>query len=129
LLWSLHLAYWFIPVSLGLFALHYAGFNLTVSTALHGLTAGAMSAMILAMLARISLGHSGRPLQPHWSLKYAFMLVISAALCRLLAAHIAVDLPLSLYTISALLWALAYSLYLLIYVPILTTARPDGRPG
>ncbi|MFT5675504.1 MAG: hypothetical protein ACI808_001435, partial [Paraglaciecola sp.] len=38
LLWSLHFSYWFIPISLGLFTLHYAGFNVAPSTALHGLT-------------------------------------------------------------------------------------------
>ena len=58
LVWSLHLAYWFIPVSFLLFALHYAGLNISTSNALHGLTAGAMSSLILAMIARISLGHS-----------------------------------------------------------------------
>ena len=68
LVWSLHLAYWFIPISFLLFALHYAGVNISVSNALHCLTAGAMSSLILAMIARISLGHSGRPLTPHWIL-------------------------------------------------------------
>lgn len=129
LVWSLHLAYWFIPVSLALFALHFAGFAISASSALHGLTAGAMSCLILAMIARISLGHSGRPLHPHWSLSYAFGLIVIAGICRFLAANISIDWPLSLYTVSAVMWSLAYTIYLVVYVPILTSPRPDGRPG
>lgn len=129
LVWSLHLAYWFIPVSLGLFALHYAGLSINASTALHGLTAGAMSCLILAMIARISLGHSGRPLQPHWLVKYAFGLVIIAGLSRLMADLIELTLPVNLYLISALFWTLGYAIYLAVYFRILTSPRPDGRPG
>jgi uncharacterized protein involved in response to NO len=129
LLWSLHLAYWFIPLSLGLFALHYAGFNVAASSALHGLTAGAMSSLILAMIARISLGHSGRPLQAHWLMKYAFGLMFAAGISRLLADFIVVNLSINLYLVSALLWTLGYLSYLTIYLPILTSPRPDGRPG
>ena len=129
LLWSLHLAYWFIPVSLMLFALHFAGYNINPSSALHGLTAGAMSSLILAMLARISLGHSGRPLQPHWLLSYAFGLVLLAGVSRFAAGTVSVNWPISLYSLSTLLWTSAYAIYLLVYLPILTTPRPDGRPG
>src|SRR5690606_7788222 len=60
LLWSLHLAYWCVPLGLLLLALHYLGLPITFSTALHALTAGAIGGMILAMIARVSLGHSGR---------------------------------------------------------------------
>jgi uncharacterized protein involved in response to NO len=129
LVWSLHLAYWFIPVSLLLFALHFAGYNISASSALHGLTAGAMSSLILAMLARISLGHSGRPLRPHWLLSYAFGLIVLAGLSRFVAGIIAVNWPISLYSLSAILWTSAYSIYLVIYLPILISPRPDGRPG
>jgi uncharacterized protein involved in response to NO len=129
LVWSLHLSYCFIPLSLSLFALHYAGFHVAASTALHGLTAGAMSSLILAMVARISLGHSGRPLQAHWLMKYAFGLVLAAGLSRLLADLVIINWPVSLYVLSALLWTLGYLLYLIIYLPILVSPRPDGRPG
>lgn len=47
LVWSLHLAVAFIPAGLALFALRYAGFNISGSTATHALTAGAMGIMIL----------------------------------------------------------------------------------
>jgi uncharacterized protein involved in response to NO len=30
---------------------------------------------------------------------------------------------------SALLWALAYGIFVIRYLPILASPRPDGRPG
>lgn len=129
LVWSLHAAYWFIPVSLGLFAMHYWGLNVSSSNALHGLTAGAISSLILAMIARISLGHSGRPLIPHWAVKYGFMLIIAAGLSRVLAGYLQAYLDINIYVFSAVFWMLAYSIYVIFYWKILTTARPDGRPG
>jgi len=129
LVWSLHLAYWFIPISFMLFALHYAEVNISTSNALHGLTAGAMSSLILAMIARISLGHSGRPLTPHWVMKYAFGLIVLAGCIRLISPHIQTHFSFNLNIVSAVLWALAFSMYVLVYTPILASPRPDGRPG
>ena len=129
LVWSLHLAYWFIPISFLLFALHYLGFNITTSNALHGLTAGAMSSIILAMIARISLGHSGRALAPHWIMKYAFMIMFFAGSIRLVSAHLSEMFSFNLNLISAVLWALAIGIYVVVYTKILTSPRPDGRPG
>lgn len=129
LVWSLHLAYWFIPISFLLFALHYAGFNISTSNALHGLTAGAMSSLILAMIARISLGHSGRPLTPHWIMKYAFALIVIAGSVRLISPHIQTYFSFNVNVLSAVLWALAFSIFVVVYAPILTSPRPDGKPG
>ncbi|MDO6721483.1 NnrS family protein [Psychrosphaera sp. 1_MG-2023] len=129
LVWSLHLSYWFIPVSFGLFALHKAGVNITASTALHGLTAGAISSIILAMVARISLGHTGRTLTPQWVMKYAFMLIIFAAVSRICAQHLQANISINIYLIAAGCWILAYLCYVIFYWKILTSPRPDGRPG
>jgi uncharacterized protein involved in response to NO len=129
LVWSLHAAYWFIPVSFALFAMHHMGENVLISTALHGLTAGAISSLILAMIARITLGHSGRPLTPHWMVKYGFVLITLAGVTRLLANTLQAYTSTNLYMVAAVLWILAYAIYLVFYWKILTTPRPDGRPG
>ena len=129
LVWSLHLAYWFIPTSFMLFALHYAVFNISTSNALHGLTAGTMSSLILAMIARISLGHSGRPLTPHWIMKYAFSIIVFAGSIRLFSAYIQGYFSFNLHVLSAVLWALAFGIYVVVYTTILTSPRPDGKPG
>ena len=64
LLWSLHLSYAFIPLGLIVLALFAAGHTSSLSAAMHCFTAGAMGGMILAMISRVTLGHTGRPLQP-----------------------------------------------------------------
>ncbi|MDN7125822.1 NnrS family protein [Pseudidiomarina sp. 1APP75-27a] len=129
LLWSFHLAYWFLPVGLGLFALHHATGEVSVSTAIHALTVGAMGNMILSMLARVSLGHSGRPLQPKKIMSVAFLLVFVAALLRVFAAWLWPQDTYHWYLYAGGAWVLAYLIYVVVYLPILTLPRADGRPG
>lgn len=126
LVWSLHLSYLFIPFGLCLLALHYWGFSITFSNALHALTSGAMSSLILAMISRVSLGHTGRKLAVGNLISLAFILMISAGIIRvMLNSH------LSQYglLLSGTLWSLSFLIFIVIYFPILSTPRADGRPG
>lgn len=129
LLWSFHLAYWFIPVGLALFALRYAGLDITQSLAMHALTAGAMGNMILSMIARVSLGHSGRPLQPKLIMTGAFLLVLIAALTRVFFIWFVPEMTSQWLMFSTMAWALAYGIYVVVYFKVLTTPRADGSPG
>lgn len=129
LLWSLHLAYWCIPIGLALYSARYAGFNISNSIALHALTAGAMGGMILSMMARVSLGHSGRMLKPHTIMSLAFLLVLAAAVSRTLLIWLWPAQTMQWLWLGVGGWVLAYLLYVLVYFPVLTTPRPDGRPG
>ncbi|KKO46778.1 heme transporter CcmB [Arsukibacterium ikkense] len=129
LLWSLHLAYWCIPIGLALYSARYAGFNISNSIALHALTAGAMGAMILSMMARVSLGHSGRVLQPKAIMSLAFLLVLAAAVSRTLLIWLWPAQTMQWLWLGVGGWVLAYLLYVVVYFPVLTTPRPDGRPG
>ncbi|WP_413694491.1 NnrS family protein [Pseudidiomarina sp. YC-516-91] len=129
LVWSLHIAYWFLPIGLALMAWHHFNGEVTLSTAIHALTAGAMGNMILSMLARVSLGHSGRPLQPKAIMSVAFCLVALAALVRVFAVWWWPTMTLDWYLFAGTAWILAYLIYVFVYLPILTTPRADGRPG
>lgn len=129
LLWSLHLAYWFIAIGFFLLAVHYFNGRVSFSTALHALTVGAIGGMIISMIARVSLGHSGRPLQPNKLISIGFVLVLVAALIRSVATAVFPSLTLHFYCVSALLWALAFLVFVFLYFKMLTTPRPDGRPG
>ncbi|MDD2058687.1 NnrS family protein [Pseudomonas sp. GD03860] len=125
LLWSLHLAYlWLLLASLGMAAWHL-GLGLNQSLASHALSVGAMSAMIVAMMARVSLGHTGRPLQVPAAIVGAFVLVQLAALLRIGLV------PFSSWGLglSALCWVLAFALFVRHYAPILCAARVDGQQG
>ena len=125
LLWSLHLAYaWLALACLGM-ALWHSGVALSPSLVTHALTVGAMTGLILAMMARVSLGHTGRRLQVPTSIAWAFALMQLATLARVI-------LPLftSLgVSVSALCWSLALLLFLRHYLPILLRPRADGMPG
>ncbi|WP_019674533.1 NnrS family protein [Arsukibacterium perlucidum] len=129
LLWSLHLAYWCIPIGMALYSARYAGVNISNSIALHALTAGAMGSMILSMMARVSLGHSGRMLKPHTIMSLAFLLVLAAAVSRTLLIWLWPAQTMQWLWLGVGGWVLAYLLYVVVYFPVLTSPRPDGRPG
>lgn len=129
LLWSLHIGYWFIPLGLLLFSGHHAGLDISYSIALHALTAGAMGTMILSMMSRVSLGHSGRALKPKRLISLAFILIIAVGLTRTMLIWLLPTQTTFWLWFSVLAWVAAYLLYVIIYFPILTTPRPDGKPG
>ncbi|MCH7420064.1 NnrS family protein [Pseudomonas mosselii] len=125
LLWSLHLAYaWLIPACLGL-ALWHAGVAINPSLAAHALTVGAMTGLIVAMMARVSLGHTGRPLAVPRSIGWAFALIQLSALARVVVTPFT---PLGL-GVSVLFGSAALLLFLRHYLPILLRLRVDGMPG
>lgn len=123
LLWSLHLSYLFIP--LGLLIIGVSG---QMMLGFHALTVGGMGGMVLAMMARVSLGHSGRPLQIAWPMIPAFGLILLAAILRVTAA-IVPQVSQILLMGAILCWLMAFATFVLLYAPILCRARLDGRPG
>lgn len=126
LLWSLHLAYaWLAVACLGM-ALWHVGVPLSPSLAVHALTVGAMGGLILAMIARVSLGHTGRPLTPPKGMTLAFALLNLACLSRVLLVLI---WPYAALWLAGLCWTLGLGLYLWRYAPMLWRARVDGHPG
>ena len=128
LLWSMHLAYLYIP--LALFALALAGGDpVAQKNAMHLLAVGTIGGMILAMMSRVSLGHTGRPLVVPNYLAVAFALVLLAALVRALLPMLAVSLTAPAWQVSALLWIFAFSAFLWRYLPILTRPRIDNKSG
>jgi len=129
LLWSLHLAYFFIPLGLFALAAHCLGYPPSLSLASHLFTTGAMGSMILAMIARVALGHTGRGLQVGRAMVLALGLILLAGVLRTLGPWLWPGDSLSYYNLSGLAWILAYGLFVLTYLPILTRPRLDGRPG
>ncbi|MNG06065.1 NnrS protein [compost metagenome] len=85
-----------------------------------------MGGLILAMIARVSLGHSGRPLEPPRVMGVAFALINLGAAARVVLLPIAGNAALWL---AAVCWAAAFALFLRHYAVLLCTPRVDGRPG
>lgn len=127
--WVLHVAYAWIPVGLGLKAL-WLLWQLPVGAVwLHALTAGAYATMILAVMTRAALGHTGRPLVAAKPIVAAYLLVTLAALTRVFAPVVAPAMPQVTWTVAGTLWITAFLLYCAVYAPILSRPRADGRPG
>jgi uncharacterized protein involved in response to NO len=126
---SLHAGHAWIAVGYGALGATDLGLlALPRTTALHGLTAGAMGAMILAVMTRVGLGHTGRPLVAPRGIPLAYALVSAAALVRVTGPLVPAWTRASLFA-SGALWVAAFALFSAIYWPILTRPRPDGRAG
>ncbi len=129
LLWSLHLSYAFIPFGFMMIALNSVGLLANTSAALHSFTVGSIGGMILAMISRVSLGHTGRPLKIHVLIVLAFLSILVAALVRVIFPTWFIDYYHVAIAVSGILWVLAFTIYLYFYAPMLVTTRVDGRPG
>jgi uncharacterized protein involved in response to NO len=129
LLWSLHLSYLFIPLGLLFLVLASWGVMSSFSAALHTFTVGAIAGMILAMVSRVVLGHTGRPLQPPALMSWAFVLIALSALLRALLPGFVPAVGHWAIAAAAVCWLLAYGLFVFYYAPMLLKARVDGRPG
>jgi len=128
LLWMLPVAYGWIPISLALRALAQISV-LPATAAVHALTLGAISGLMLAMMTRSALGHTGRDLRAGWTEISAFWLLQLAAVIRVGAALIPAEFYRGAVVFSGATWSLAFAIFLSRYWPILTRPRIDGRPG
>jgi len=126
LLWSLHLAYAWLVIALLAMTCWHLGWSIGFSQATHLLAIGSMSGLILAMTARVTLGHTGRPLQPPASMSVAFLFINLAVPARVWLTSV---WPQPGYWVAAICWGIAFGLFLWHYAPMLTRMRIDGRPG
>jgi uncharacterized protein involved in response to NO len=102
--------------------------GLSETGALHALTVGAVGTMMMAVMSRAALGHTGRKLVAHPVTGAAYALISLAALLRLAAPALPAAAP-YVMTGSAVAWSLAAVLFLSVYAPILIRPRLDGQPG
>ena len=128
LLWMLPVAYAWLPISLALRALELQSI-VPSGAAIHALTIGAIASLMMAMMMRSALGHSGRPLLAGLAEVGAFVLLQLSAIVRILAASIAPGAYREAMIVSGVLWTLAFAVFLWRYWPVLTRPRIDGRPG
>lgn len=128
LLWVLHIAYLWIVIGLLFKALVI--FDMIPSVlALHALTVGGIGMMTLGMMARVAIGHTGREMVIGHSIAFAFALVGIAAVIRVLLPLSMMDQYPLLITLSGVAWITAFSILVVVYLPILIRPRIDGRPG
>jgi uncharacterized protein involved in response to NO len=127
LLWILHLAQAWIPVALALLAAAELGY-VPATAWVHAAGTGAMGALILGVMARVALGHTGRPLRLPPGMTTALALILAAGVARVLTTLQLLPWRAGL-ALAAALWVAAFALFLLRYAPILASRRVDGKPG
>lgn len=128
LLWILHLGYAWIVLALLLKGLTPVVPGLHASAWIHALGTGAMGTLLLGVMTRVSLGHTGRPLRlPRLGLGI-YIAVLLAGVIRVLGALGGIDTRPALM-LAGLAWIAAFGLFLSLYWPILSRRRADGRPG
>jgi Uncharacterized protein involved in response to NO len=128
LLWVLYAGYGWIILGFGLTALSAYGLVLP-SLSLHAFTVGGIGVLTLGMMARVSLGHTGRALRVSNAMAIAFILLNIAALSRVLLPIALPNWYGTLVYLSMLFWLAAFALFIYVYSPMLTTARIDGQTG
>jgi len=128
LLWVLYVGYGWIILGFGLTI--FSAYELIApSLALHAFTIGGIGVLTLGMMARVSLGHTGRALRVSNAMAISFVFINVAALCRVLLPVVLPGWYNLLVYISTFAWLAAFSLFVFVYSPILTSVRADGQDG
>tara|TARA_B110001454_G_scaffold34044_1_gene33518 strand:- start:7882 stop:9078 length:1197 start_codon:yes stop_codon:yes gene_type:complete len=121
MLWSLYCAFAWIIIGYVLLSLSFIIEQ--PLPWLHAITLGGLLTMIVSMMARVGLGHTGRPILALKGIALAFIALQIATLIRIIQPSIIG------YLATLILVILAMTVFLFHYFPILIKPRPDGRPG
>lgn len=128
ILWVLHLGYAWLVVGFALQGLAFWGVG-TPLLALHAFTAGAIGTLTLGMMARVSLGHTGREMRAPAPAAAGFVLITLAAVLRVLGPLAVPGWYLDTIVAAGICWSAAFASFLWVYAPVLLRPRADGRPG
>lgn len=131
LLWSLFIAFFGMTASLLLFVIYpFMDSALNIhSLGLHGLALFGIGLMTVAMMARVSLGHTGRNIHtPPKTVSAIFILMMISATSRVLLPMFGGDY-MNWIAISQMAWILSFMLFCVSYVGILSKPRTDGLFG
>jgi len=126
LLWMMPVAYSWLPVALLLRGLSGLAI-VSPSTWIHALTAGAFTSLMVAMMMRSTLGHTGRKLDASRVDVSIFLMLQLAAITRVLAGIVADHRTMTIA--AGVFWIIAFAGFLARYAPMLVSSRADGKPG
>lgn len=122
LLWILYTGYGGIGIGLLLAALQYAGVALPRVLPVHTIAMAGFSVLIIGMVTRTALGHTGRPLATNRCIRSSYWLMLIAVALRLAAIA---DTPATttLLHVAGAAWVASLALYLWQFAPILIRPR------
>jgi uncharacterized protein involved in response to NO len=122
LLLILHVGYGWLALGLLLLGINGLCEMLPATASLHALTVGAVGTMILAVMTRASLGHTGRPLSAGPATKGIYALITIAAVLRILSPLAGDHAELALWLTGAA-WSGAFGLFAVFYGRVLAQPR------
>lgn len=129
LVWALHSGLKFISFGLILLGFSYLIAEIPTNHIWHLLTIGGIGGLIIAMISRVSLGHTGRPLNPPKLMPFAFLCVAISATIRTFGPWVFPEKTAMFIDLSGFFWIVAFSLFIYHYAPMLLSPRVDNRPG
>ncbi len=124
----LHVGYFWMVLGFALLGLSSFVEALPASAAIHALTAGCIGTMVIGVMSRAALGHSGRPLQLAPATVVAYVLISVGAILRVVAPVVPGAMVV-LTLAGGVAWTAGWLVYIAVYLPIVTRPRADGRPG
>ncbi|SHF12377.1 NnrS family protein [Thermomonas hydrothermalis] len=132
LLWVLFFGFAWLPVAFALYAVQSAilaaGGELVLGRGpAHALFIGFFGSLLVAMVTRVTQGHSGRPLAMPAAGWFAFALLQLVAVLRIVAEALADTY--AWQVMAAAGWLLAFLPWVLRSLSIYLHPRADGRPG
>ncbi len=125
LLWILYVGYAALGAGIVVGALHAAGVVTRAAWAVHVIGVAGFAVLIIGMVTRTALGHLGRPLRADRSMVAAYVLIVIAAVLRIVAL-VPTDATLAALHASAAAWVAAFGLYLWRFAPLLVRPRLDA---
>ena len=125
LLLVLHIGYGWLTLGVTFLGLTVIEPTLPSSAAIHALTVGAIGTMILAVMTRVTRGHTGHELSADTMTTSIYLLIFLAAAARI-AAEFAGQWYERLLLAAAAAWIGAFGLFVLRYAPLLLRPRRQG---
>jgi uncharacterized protein involved in response to NO len=129
LTWILHAGHAWIAVGLALRGAAAFTGSVPAVVATHALTVGAIGTLTLAMMSRVTLGHTGRKLEASRVAVASFVLVTLAALVRVFGPLADMAAYRTWVFAAGLLWTAAFGCFVVAHAPLLVSRRADGKPG
>lgn len=125
LLWTLHLAYLFIVLGFAALAVSFVNAGFAASIAWHLITIGGMGGLILSMISRVSLGHTGRPIIARRWMLPAYGGVFAAAVIRTAMVSWFPGKYELWLNLAGILWTLSFASFVACYAAFLFGPRAD----
>jgi uncharacterized protein involved in response to NO len=131
MLWILHLGHGWLVLGFALFGASNLWGSLMGAGALHAFTAGAMGTLMLGVMSRVTLGHSGRPIEASTATVVAFGFVVIGAAIRVASASPAMGFYAPGVLVGGSVWAAAWIVWTASYAAALVGPRVGAaaQPG